>query len=167
MDELYSMISKWLTEGGFENDTRWCATILMISEQSGNILVQKRSSEMTEPDTICVPGGHLEEGEIPSEGAWREFREETGYKGPQTQLEPLDMLETGDKKVFTFVGFLPKEFDAEPLNQWVNEVTWHKWLSLNDILDRDDLHPDFKHCLDGHLNLITNMMNKYEADDSE
>ena len=65
-----------------------CAGILL--KYKNQCLLCKRSQKGSLPGVWSVPGGHLEKGESPQNGAIREFWEETGYQ----IIENLDYLAT-------------------------------------------------------------------------
>lgn len=51
-----------------------------VFNENNEILLTRRSSKIREPGKWCLPGGHLEAGELWSEGADRETKEEIGIK---------------------------------------------------------------------------------------
>lgn len=52
----------------------------IIVKSNGRVLLCKRNADGTYPGEWSIPGGTLEEGETPREGALREFFEETDYE---------------------------------------------------------------------------------------
>lgn len=80
---------------------RAAAGVLLIAESTGRVLLCLRRAD----GTWATPGGHLEPGERPLQGALRELGEETGYRGP-VQLERG--LRLGSYHLF--IGRIPREF---------------------------------------------------------
>jgi 8-oxo-dGTP pyrophosphatase MutT (NUDIX family) len=67
---------------------------LTLVDPRGWFLMQERDEEAPVwPDTWCFPGGGLEQGETPREGAVRELAEETGIAVPPEALHDLGELE--------------------------------------------------------------------------
>lgn len=62
---------------------------VLLLRADGAALLQHRDdiSTIQDPGLWVLPGGHLEPGETPQEGAVREFAEETGYRC--ANLKPL------------------------------------------------------------------------------
>lgn len=52
----------------------------IIVKSNDRVLLCKRNADGTYPGEWSIPGGTLEEGETPREGALREFFEETDYE---------------------------------------------------------------------------------------
>jgi 8-oxo-dGTP diphosphatase len=65
---------------------------VVLLRGDGTALLQHRDNIPTiqDPGLWVMPGGHLEPGETPEEGAVREFQEETDYRC--TNLHPLTRL---------------------------------------------------------------------------
>lgn len=68
----------------------------MLLRPDGAALLQHRDNIATieDPGLWVMPGGHLEPGETPAEGAAREFQEETSYRC--SKVRPLVRLRGGD-----------------------------------------------------------------------
>lgn len=115
------------------------AGVLFIAPD-GDVLVLRRSPEEENfGGHWGLPGGGVDDGESPEDGALRECREEMGIDlaeaGPD-HLRDLDKVVTPTGKVFhTFAMPVPKKF-APRLN---DEHTGYAWASL-DMLPRP-LHP--------------------------
>ena len=58
-------------------------TVAVVSNSSGSVLAFQRSDRK---DQWQLPQGGIDEGETPTEGAWRELEEETGLTAEQVRL---------------------------------------------------------------------------------
>ena len=68
---------------------------LTLVDPRGHVLMQERDEHAPVwPDTWCFPGGGLEPGEAPLDGAVRELAEETGI-----ELSPADLTDLGEFEV--------------------------------------------------------------------
>jgi 8-oxo-dGTP pyrophosphatase MutT (NUDIX family) len=71
---------------------RFAAVVLV--DARGWILLQERDEHAPiDPERWGLAGGHLEPGESPEAGAYREVEEETGVRLPPGTLEPIDSFE--------------------------------------------------------------------------
>lgn len=139
------------------DDIDTAAGILMYCPKTDRFLVQMRSDKVESfPHTISVPGGHLTRGELPSEGAWREFREESGYRGPTTELSLIDKT-SGRGDFYLYFARVDNEFEVTPFKEFAHEVDWSRWMSRDELLARKDLHPGFRDSLE-YSNVLAEQM---------
>lgn len=63
-------------------------TGIIILKKNGQVLLQKRDNKKTiaYPNFWSFPGGSIDKGETPKEGAIRELYEETGYESKRLKL---------------------------------------------------------------------------------
>jgi 8-oxo-dGTP pyrophosphatase MutT (NUDIX family) len=67
---------------------------VLLVDDRGWILLQERDEHAPiDPERWGLAGGHLEPGESPEAGAYREVEEETGVRLPPGTLEPVDSFE--------------------------------------------------------------------------
>ena len=67
---------------------------LGLVDRRGWLLLQERDEHAPiDPDRWGLSGGHLEPGEDPEDGAYRELEEETGVRLPRGTLEPFSVVE--------------------------------------------------------------------------
>ncbi|MFO0822539.1 MAG: NUDIX hydrolase [Gemmataceae bacterium] len=100
------------------------------------VLLGQRSKNVRAPFTWAPWGGRLNHAEAPEQGAVREFREESGYRG-SIELMPESHWEyrcgVGPVNLFTFhnfIGLVEDQF-ASNFDRW--EVADAKWFSLEEI----------------------------------
>lgn len=105
------------------------AGILLISRDSGKILLVLRSSLVNEPGTWGMPGGKIDSPEeSPMSAAKREAEEELGYKGP-IEMKPAHVFKAGSFQFFNFIGIVPNDF--EPTLDWENDdFGWYELSNL-------------------------------------
>lgn len=67
---------------------------VMLVDEAGRVLLQERDEHAPiDPDRWGLSGGHLEPGEDPETGTYRELEEETGVRLRPGTLEPFDVLD--------------------------------------------------------------------------
>lgn len=125
--------------------THWgrygAAGLLLTTSDRAQVLLQLRSGRVLSPGTWALPGGALERGESPEQGALREAQEETG-------IDPADVVVVGTRPglvhprwTYTYVLATATTTDLPDHRSW--EVVEHRWLSLDQVTARrDDLQRD-------------------------
>lgn len=118
-------------------------------------MVNERSSIVSNPNTISVFGGEIDEGETPIEGAEREFREETLHDGP-LELYYIGKTKNESTIYYTYLGF--SDSMVEPmLNE---ESDDYHYMSIGEILNQDNLHPKFKQFLVDNKSRILDLVSE-------
>ena len=106
---------------------------------SSTVCLQLRSRFAHEGGTWSCPGGALDEGETPFEGAWRESGEEIGIPPEPWRLLGEHVFEPAtDWRYTTSVVEVARPFGSS-LNFETDEVAW---VPLGEV-DRLPLHPGF------------------------
>lgn len=110
------------------------AGVLLLDDEGRVLLLKRAASARDHPETWGLPGGHIEDGEMPEAAARRETCEEIGlaYHGP---LVPLWETQDG----FRCYGAALDEDLAQFDPQLNDEHTAAKWAALNDL--PAPLHP--------------------------
>lgn len=111
--------------------------LLRIHEGKPQVLLTKRSADSFEGNKWCIPGGHLDDGEVPLEGGIRELKEETNVdvSSIRNQLKllgihPISNIRKGYGVTYSCV--LPPNF-AHTLKPQADEITEVKWFDTNKI----------------------------------
>lgn len=125
--------------------------ILLISLETGRILLMLRSSLVNEPGTWGIPGGKVDDGEEIIYSALRELKEETGYCGLIDLFEVYTFREE-EFEYHNFLGLIPNEFEAQ-LN-W--ESLDAKWFELTAL--PENLHFGVKLLLENSIEQIQNVL---------
>jgi len=89
----------------------------------------------------CLPGGALEDGETPAEGALRELREEAKVEGRIVRLVGQGLDEEGEIDAYTFwidIGDQePRLGDDPEVEEDARILVAVEWMSLGEIPERD------------------------------
>lgn len=119
----------------------------IIRNEKGQLLLLERSAQnKIEPSKWCLPGGHLDPGEVPEYAAARELLEETNL---QTPLQFIDSVEREDSVSFYFEGYV---LSNQPIILDNDEHYRCQWVDVEDIAKYDLLF-DLKHILMHKLGL--------------
>ena len=105
------------------------AGILFKSSQ-GRVLLLRRSNEGDAPNTWCIPGGKIEDGETPEQAAVREVFEETGYRAGHAGSLFARRIKDGVDYT-TFLRTVDDEFSPK----LTDEHTAYAWVKPEEALD--------------------------------
>lgn len=64
----------------------------IVVKHKGKLLLCQRGKKESLPLEWSIPSGHIEDGELPIDGAIREFKEETNLKVEKDKLELVGIL---------------------------------------------------------------------------
>lgn len=135
-------------------DTPNGACVLFYCPDDSTVLLMKRSAKVNDGGTWGLPGGHLQKGEFPEEGAARELYEEIGFVP-----EPSDIVSTGHvemNKGSSCVIFVAA-VTAEAKEKWEDKfkINWehdgYKWFKTSEI--PENLHPVADYILGDSANI--------------
>ena len=131
------------------------AGIVFVSPEGRILLLKRSDKEENFAGHWGLPGGGVDEGETPAEGAAREAREEMGAKVDPASFRPFHKAITPTGMAFhTFARPVGAEFKPK-LNA---EHTDHKWADLG-ILPRP-MHPAVERMLQTKIGLADDMSPK-------
>ena len=103
----------------------------------------KRGFPNVYPTYWDIPGGGVEKGELPRDGALRECIEEIGIRLDKDSLELIhedSQLDTSKDTVFTRLVYKAEWFEEKPIIRLdPEEHTDFKWLTLNQSLKKEKL----------------------------
>jgi 8-oxo-dGTP pyrophosphatase MutT (NUDIX family) len=105
------------------------AGILFVCNATGRVLLALRSRWVDEPEVWGIPGGGVEPGESPLEGALREASEEIGWDGEARIHHAHTLRGPNGFRYHNFVGMVDQEF--EPTINWESEAAG--WFHPNEL----------------------------------
>lgn len=135
--------------------------VLPICKSTGRILIGLRSSWVDQPFTWGNFGGAIglghygndEEKLSPEDNAEKEFREETGFDG-SVELIPSYIFNKGSFKYYNYIGLVDVEFEMNRDNMEHVEVSEIKWVTLDELINHEDLHFGIQSLLDNNISQI-------------
>ena len=111
----------------------------VILRRSGRVLLLRRAGNVYATGRLCLPSGHLEEGESVMRAAVRETREETGIVlDPAMLRHVLSVHQRNPGSTHARIGFAfePDTWAGEPVNAEPHKHSGLTWA------DPDALPPD-------------------------
>lgn len=87
--------------------------------------------DIGDPNCWVVPGGHLEPGESPEDGARREFLEETGYRADSLEFVHSQRWRYPDGRTQQRFYFLAEYDEVQPLHCYEGQEV--KFLYQSDL----------------------------------
>jgi 8-oxo-dGTP diphosphatase len=75
-----------------KDDTRTDKTVWVILYTADKVILGKRAPSTKNPNQWNFFGGHVDQGETPSQAAVRELKEETGYKISESKLKLISTI---------------------------------------------------------------------------
>lgn len=135
------------------------ADVLLLRVKEGNIqvLLTKRGPNMFEPNKWCIPGGHLNNGEIPLDGGIRELKEETNIDITPLKsdlqvygIHPISTIRKGYGITYTCV--LPPSFKytLKPQSEETSDIKWFN----HDEIPHDQMAFDHGDIVEGLIECI-------------
>ena len=109
----------------------------MISDASGNVLVQNRNSK--DWPGVTFPGGHVEPGESFVQSVIREVQEETGLTIENPRLCGVKQFQTEDGARYVVLFYRTEIFSGALKSSDEGEVFWVK----REALEKLSLSVDF------------------------
>lgn len=103
--------------------------------KNDKIIVIKYNEPNKKAGYYEIPGGKIEEGELPEQTAIREIQEETGIIVKNLKNKGNLTIEYPDRK-FEFVVFLADDYQGQPLQF---EENTSEWIDINELLQKEKI----------------------------
>jgi len=140
IDELYENLG--------QNEDTDMATKVIMADESGNILILRRSER---PHRWDLPGGHIQYGENPEDGAHRETKEETNL-----DISNLTPLNTAENTHFYKCGAPKGDIQLQK-----EEHTDFMWINPKDI-DQYNMKKHLKDAIFGAFEVMAEQNEPYQ-----
>jgi 8-oxo-dGTP pyrophosphatase MutT (NUDIX family) len=139
--------------------------VLPICRETGRIAIGLRNYWVNEPFTWGNFGGAIGKNHYgesverlsPENNARNEFEEEVGYSG-DIEMIPSYIFKSGSFKYYNYIGIVDKEFELDLTDVEHIEVTQIKWVTLDELINHDDLHHGLVSLLDNSLTQIREVL---------
>lgn len=103
--------------------------------KNDKIIVTKYKEPNKKAGYYEIPGGKIEEGELPEQTAIREMQEKTGIIVKDLKNKGNLTIEYPDRK-FEFVVFLADDYQGQPLQF---EENTSEWIDINELLQKEKI----------------------------
>ena len=113
------------------DDKLICLSLIFIENSKNEFLIQKTSE--SRGSIFATTGGHVEYGSDYKSTIIKEVSEELGY-----DIENDNLIEIGDfygEYHFKKVYYLKKDIDLSELHILLDEVSYVKWMTIEEILN--------------------------------
>lgn len=137
--KLDAELENLVRNGKMKSGNNYGAGVILVHPNTGEILIAKR----TDTKNYCTPGGKIEVGETPLQGAVRETLEESGIQVNSLILYDVAMHTADNGKNWTSFMFITDDFTGEPKNQESEVEPW-EWMYVDEALIKDLFPPTKK-----------------------
>ncbi len=111
-----------------------CVSFMFI--QDGNVLLEQRSkNKLSDPNVICIPGGHIENGENQVEALHREVKEELGVNIVSSQFLCSLYHPTSELQLLHY--YLVTDWEGEIQNLEAEALLWKPVEEMAAHIDAD------------------------------
>jgi ADP-ribose pyrophosphatase YjhB (NUDIX family) len=130
-EERVRLFCEHCSEAVYENPVP--ATCIVTIDERDRVLLVKRNVE-PKKGFWCLPGGFVELGENPDDGALRELREETGLEGRIEMLLGVTSSPNSQYDTVLMVGYLVKSYSGILSTGYdASEAEWFDYGNLPEI----------------------------------
>lgn len=116
-------------------ETFMSAVYLIIKNEEGKILLQRRQGTKLWPGFLALPAGHIDEGEDAYEAAIREAREELSIKISKDDIVDSFVVNRKNKSLPSYfdVYFEIKSYEGSIKINEPEKCSELKWCDINDL----------------------------------
>jgi len=115
------------------------ATCIVTIDEKERVLLVKRNVE-PKKGFWCLPGGFVELGENPDQGALRELKEETGLEGKIEMLIGVTSSPSSQYDTVLMIGYLVKSYGGDLCTGYdASEAKWFNYRELPEIAFKSHL----------------------------
>jgi len=129
-----------------DHTAHYLAAVNVILEKDGKILLSRRQNKGWGDGLLCIPGGHVEPGELPLEATLRELKEELGITAKPEDLQFLCVeAKTSPTRHYLSCIFVLKTNQA-PVNNEPHECSELVW--VDPVQPGDEVIENFKQIIE-------------------
>lgn len=103
--------------------------------KDNKVVVTKYNKGNKKEGYYDIPGGKIENGELPKQTAIREMKEETGIDIKSLKYKGIMTIEYPDR-IFLFDVFISSEYEGKPKDF---EENTSEWIEINDLLQKEKI----------------------------
>lgn len=129
------------------------AGFAFVDPESFSVFLTQRGPNISDPGIWGVPGGHIEKGESPLDGAMRECFEEIGIIPPHRVLGVIKLPKRKHVYALYVADAAPRSLERVKLDGY--ETVDFGWASLDAAPPRG-VHPGIEQCWDLIRHLVEN-----------
>ena len=111
-------------------DPEHIVSCVVVLQKGNRVLLLKRGpTDPWKPGKWCLPGGAIDPGEGPFQGALRELYEEAGICLSEHDILPVDVIELDTTTLYVFTAKAPKQ----KVRLLDGEHSEFRWVALDEI----------------------------------
>jgi len=110
------------------------AVYMILLNHEGKVLFGRRTNTGWQDGKLSLPSGHVDPGELPTQSALRELKEEVDIKVELNQLEIKQIAYRKDNYIDFY--FLIKNWTGDPSIMEPSKCSELIWVDINDTKDQ-------------------------------